>query len=49
MEGQPEDYRRAWLEEHQTEIDEVRRLRPDWADKLEAQAIAPDMSKEDAA
>jgi hypothetical protein len=49
MEGQPEDYRRAWLEEHQTEIDEVRRLRPDWADKLEAQAIGPNMSKEDAA
>lgn len=43
MEGQPEGYRRAWLEEHQVEIDEVRRLRPEWADKLEAQAIAPDM------
>jgi hypothetical protein len=45
MDGQPEDFRRAWLEEHQTEIDEVRRLRPEWADKLEAQAIAPDLAE----
>jgi ERF superfamily protein len=43
MDGQPEAWRRDWLEEHLTELDEVRRLRPEWADKLEAQAIAPDL------
>jgi hypothetical protein len=43
MEGQPEAWRRAWLEAHLTEVDEVRRLRPEWADKVEALAIAPDL------
>lgn len=43
LEGRPEAWRREWLEVHLAELDEVRRLRPDWADKLEAQAIAPDL------
>jgi hypothetical protein len=42
LEGQPEAFRRAWLEAHLTELDEVRRLRPDWADRVESMAIAPD-------
>jgi hypothetical protein len=46
LDGQPEDFRREWLEEHLTEVDEVRRLRPEWADKLVAQAIAPDAAVE---
>jgi hypothetical protein len=45
MDGQPEAFRREWLEEHLAELDEVRRLRPEWADKLAAQAIAPDLAE----
>jgi hypothetical protein len=31
LEGQSELFRREWLEQHLAELDEVRRLRPDWA------------------
>ena len=43
LEGQPESFRRAWLEAHLAEVDEVRRLRPDWSDKVVAMSIAPDL------
>jgi hypothetical protein len=42
--GRPEPWRRAWLQLHGVEIEEVRRCRREWADKLEALAIAPDLS-----
>jgi hypothetical protein len=43
LDGQPEEFRRTWLESHLSEVDEVRRLQPEWADRLVAQAIAPDL------
>jgi hypothetical protein len=42
--GKPESWRRQWLELHGVELDEVRRTRREWADKLEALAIAPDLA-----
>jgi pimeloyl-ACP methyl ester carboxylesterase len=44
LDGRPEPWRRAWLEMHQFEIDEVRKARRDWADKLESIAVAPDLA-----
>lgn len=41
--SKPEAWRRAWLELHCVEIEEVRHARPDWASKLEAIVIAPDL------
>ena len=38
----PESWRRAWLELHGVELEEVRKARREWADRLEALAIAPD-------
>jgi hypothetical protein len=42
LEGKPEAWRRAWLELHGVEIEEVRKANPEWADRLDAIAIAPD-------
>jgi hypothetical protein len=43
MDGKPEAWRRRWLELHEKELADLRSLRPDWADRVEAAAIAPDM------
>jgi len=37
--SKPEAWRRAWLELHGVEIEEVRAAHPDWADKLEGIAV----------
>ena len=42
LDGQPEAWRRDWPGLHAAELEEVRRTRREWADKLEALAIAPD-------
>ena len=48
--GRPEAWRREWLEVHQAELEEVRKARREWADRLEALAITPDrMPRADAA
>jgi hypothetical protein len=49
MDGRPEAWRRRWLELHQQELADLRSMRPDWADRVEAAAIAPDLPQEDAA
>jgi hypothetical protein len=41
--GKSEDWRRAWLGLHQVELEEVRAANPEWASKLEALAISPDL------
>jgi hypothetical protein len=38
IDGQPEAWRRRWLEMNQAELAELRRIRPDWADKITAAA-----------
>jgi hypothetical protein len=43
IDGKPEEWRRRWLELHQKELEDLRSLRPDWADRVEAAAIAPDV------
>jgi glycine/D-amino acid oxidase-like deaminating enzyme len=47
MDGKSEEWRR-WLELHQHELADLRSLRPNWADRVEAAAIAPDLPQEDA-
>lgn len=42
--GKPEAWRRDWIELHGVEIEEVRRVNAEWASKLEAIAIAPDLA-----
>ena len=42
LDGRPEAWRRDWLELHAAELEEVRKARREWADRLEALAIAPD-------
>jgi hypothetical protein len=49
MDGRPEAWRRRWLELHQQELADLHSMRPDWADRVEAAAIAPDPPQEDAA
>jgi hypothetical protein len=44
--GKPESWRRTWLELHTAELTEVRWSRPDYADKIDAAAIAPDLPQE---
>lgn len=39
----PEQWRRAWMELHTAELDEVRQAKPEYADKIESAAIAPDL------
>jgi hypothetical protein len=43
--GKPESWRRRWLEIHQQELADLRSVRPDWADRVEAAAIAPDLAE----
>src|SRR4051812_24564052 len=43
LDGHPEAWRRRWLEIHEAELADLRNLRPDWADRVEAAAIAPDL------
>jgi hypothetical protein len=43
LDGKPESWRRRWLEIHTKELADVRSQRPDWADKVEAAAISPDL------
>lgn len=38
--GQPPDWRRRWLDMNQAELSDLRRIRPDWADKVQAAATA---------
>jgi hypothetical protein len=40
----PEAWRREWLERHAVELDEVRKARREWADRLESLAVAPDLT-----
>jgi hypothetical protein len=44
MNGQSEDWRRRWLDLHEQEMADLRSQRPDWADRVEAAAIAPDLA-----
>jgi hypothetical protein len=44
LDGKPEDWRRNWLELHGVELEEVRRVSAEWADKLESIAIAPEVA-----
>jgi len=46
IDGKPEEWRRRWLELHTAELADLRHLRPDWADRVEAAAIAPDLPKD---
>jgi hypothetical protein len=43
LEGRPEAWRRSWLELHTTELEEVRHSKPEYADRIEAAAIAPNV------
>jgi hypothetical protein len=45
IDGRPEQWRRNWLEIHAKELEDLRRIRPDWADRVEAAAIAPDLQE----
>jgi hypothetical protein len=45
MNGKTEAWRRRWLEIHQQELADLRHLRPDWANRVEAAAIAPDVQE----
>ena len=42
IDGQPLDWRRRWLDLHHVEVSEVRRIRPDWAEKFMIVATAAD-------
>jgi hypothetical protein len=44
IDGQPEAWRRRWLDLHEQEMADLRSQRPDWADRVEAAAIAPDLA-----
>ena len=46
LECRPEAWRRTWLELHEFEMEEVRKARREWADKLQSIAIAPDLTPE---
>jgi hypothetical protein len=41
LNGRPEAWRREWLELHAAKVEQVRKARREWVDKLEALAIAP--------
>lgn len=43
LDGRAESWRREWLELNQAEIEELRGIRAEWADRVEAAAIAPDL------
>jgi hypothetical protein len=43
IDGQSADWWRRFLELNHAEIADLRRIRPDWADRVEAAAIAPDL------
>jgi hypothetical protein len=34
IDGKSEDWRRRWLDLNQAELSDLRRIRPDWADKI---------------
>lgn len=40
IDGQPQDWRRRWLAINHAELSDLRRIRPDWADKITAAATA---------
>lgn len=43
IDGQSVEWRRRWLGLNQAELSDLRRIRPDWADKVFAAATAADM------
>ena len=43
LQGRPEEWRRRWLELNQQELEELRAFNSDWANRVQASAIAPDM------
>jgi hypothetical protein len=45
IDGKPEAWRRKWLELHTAELADLRRVRSDWADRVEAAAISPDIQQ----
>ena len=45
IDGKPEQWRRRWLEANEAELADLRSVRPDWADRVEAAAIAPDVQE----
>jgi len=45
MDGRSEDWRRRFLDLHHVELADLRRIRPDWADKVEAAATAHDIQE----
>lgn len=47
IDGQSQGWRQRWLGLHQAELADLRRIRPDWAEKVEAAATA-DMPGEEA-
>lgn len=42
IDGRSQEWRRRWLDLHQAEVAEVRRIRPDWAEKFIIVATAAD-------
>lgn len=48
MDGKSQAWRRRWLEMNQAELADLRRIRPDWADKVEAAATAADLQQGEA-
>jgi len=44
LNGKQEAWRREWLQIHKAEIEEVRRARREWADRLEGIAVTPDLA-----
>lgn len=40
IDGQSQDWRRRWLALNHAELSDLRRIRPDWADKVQAAATA---------
>jgi hypothetical protein len=49
LNGRTEAWRRAWLELHRDELDELRRDKPEYANRVESMAIAPDLPAPEAA
>jgi len=45
LKDRPASWRRRWLDLHQREMVDLRRVRSDWADRVEAAATAPDMQE----
>lgn len=39
IDGQSLDWRRRWLDLNQAELSDLRRIRPDWADKITATTV----------